>query len=105
MTQTPNISSAFKQSLCQVIESSLLFDHQTTFNLLKQANICQEFFNQAFDQSFLHRTEYERKLFIFSFSKLLFQHQDPFLSQHSALILKHLILMLIRQQRLEHKKS
>jgi hypothetical protein len=54
----------------------MIYDHQLTIQALSELKFLDTFFGLIFDQNVVYRSSYERKLFIFSLSILIFKG-DP----------------------------
>jgi hypothetical protein len=69
--------------------------------VLEELQFTNPFFSMVFHESMIYRSYYERKLFVFAISNILFMGQP----KDAAELLKQLILMLIRQQRIEQNQK
>jgi hypothetical protein len=70
--QKEQLSLTLRKALYQVIMSALIFDHDFTASLLVKFGMVEKFLGAICDPKVLYRSEYERRLFVFSLTKLLF---------------------------------
>lgn len=126
------LNNSFKKALCQVLLSCMIFSADQTLLCLSQPIDGrpqllppQALFSQLFSPQHLYLTSYERKLFIFALTNLLFAtHSYPFWSSPPsnpngcsllaflgpqaldgvARVMEEIICMLLRHQRIEHKE-
>lgn len=71
-----NLSITFKKLLAEVIMSAIIFDHDLTMRALIELNYANDFFNLVLSDKLIFRSHYERKLFVFSLSKLVFMYES-----------------------------
>lgn len=75
-TFTQNLSITFRKLLAEVILSAIIFDHDLTMRALTELNYANDFFKLVLSDKLIFRSYYERKLFVFSLSKLVFMYES-----------------------------
>ena len=75
-TFTQNLSITFRNLLAEVILSAIIFDHDLTMRALTELNYANDFFKLVLSDKLIFRSYYERKLFVFSLSKLVFMYES-----------------------------
>ena len=91
---------SYKRSLYSVILSALIYDVDLTLQVLDSDSYLESFLDSLFDSEFIYRSHYERKLFIFGLSHILFKRGSA-APNPSRLklpkVFKEVIEMLVRQ--------
>ena len=74
----PKLSKTFRKVICQAILSCFIFNHDLTIATMEQLGFTSIFFAELFSDKHMYTTPYERKLFIFALSKLIFKSSQNY---------------------------
>lgn len=100
------MSKTFQRVLLEVFYSAMILDVNITLEFLQHAGFLEEFFRLALDSWRSLRLSYERKLFALAMTNFLFNSAVPAsLQEKSPIILRELVSLLIRQQRIDQKMA